>query len=220
MMMPSSFYKVRYSWALLLLTLATLLSLQGCGREVGYNAIPRGSVVLAFGDSVTHGTGAGPDEGYPAHLAALSGWDIRNHGVPGDTAGNARNRIAQALEETNPALVIIELGGNDFLRRRPEAVVKEDLRAIITAAKKTGRPVVLVGVPRLALLAAAVGALSDSPIYAELAGEENVVLIEEVFSEILSTPALKADQIHPNREGYIKLAEGIATTLRSSGLLR
>ena len=155
-----------------------------------------------------------------AHLAALSGWDIRNHGVPGDTAGNARNRIAQALEETNPALVIIELGGNDFLRRRPEAVVKEDLRAIITAAKKTGRPVVLVGVPRLALLAAAVGALSDSPIYAELAGEENVVLIEEVFSEILSTPALKADQIHPNREGYIKLAEGIATTLRSSGLLR
>ena len=79
---------------------------------------------------------------------------------------------------------------------------------------------VLVGVPRLALLAAAVGALSDAPIYAELAGEENVVLVEDVFSDILSDPALKADQIHPNREGYVKLAEGIATKLRSAGLLR
>lgn len=208
----------RLSRALLLLVFV-VGALQGCARKVGYSAIPKGAVVLAFGDSVTFGTGAPRGDDYPTRLAALTGWDVRNHGIPGDTAANAKNRIADALAETKPAMVIVELGGNDFLRRHPESAVKEDLRTIVRAARATHVPVVLVGVPRLSLLGAAVGALSDAPIYSELAGDENVVLVKDVFSDILSTPALKADQIHPNSEGYAVLAEGIAKSLRSAGLL-
>ena len=73
--MPNLFFDRR---RLLLVAVAICLVAQGCGRKVGYSAIPRGAVVLAFGDSVTHGTGAGPDEGYPAQLAALSGCDTRH----------------------------------------------------------------------------------------------------------------------------------------------
>lgn len=198
----------------------TLLAASGCGRKVGYSTIPRGASVLAFGDSVTHGTGAARGEDWPSQLAALSGWQIHNHGIPGDTAANAKHRIAAALEETQPALVIVELGGNDFLRRQPEAAVKEDLRSIVQAARGAGRPVVLVAVPRLSILGAAVGALSDAPLYAELAGEENLVLVEDVFADTLSTPELRADAIHPNAEGYRRLSDGIAATLREAGLLR
>lgn len=211
----------RHHHLLLLLCAIALLTLglTGCGRKVGYTAIPKGAVVLAFGDSVTHGTGAAPGEDYPTRLAALTGWEVRNHGIPGDTAANAKGRITEALEATQPKLVLVELGGNDFLRRHPDAAIKEDLRIILRAAKAGGRPVVLVGVPKLSLIGAAFGSLADAPLYAELAGEENVVLVEDVFSDILSTPALKADQIHPNREGYGVLAEGIAKSLRKAGLL-
>ncbi len=59
----------------------------------------------------------------------------------------------------------------------------------------------------------------DSPIYAELANEEGVLLVEGVFSDILSDNRLKTDPIHPNAAGYLQLADGIAKTLVKSGLL-
>jgi acyl-CoA thioesterase I len=205
-----------------LVIVCALLLCTSCARKVGYTPLPPGAVVLAFGDSITHGTGAAAGEDFPSQLATLTGWQIRAHGVPGDTAANAKNRIAEAIKSTQPALVIVELGGNDFLRRYPEARVKEDLRQILQAARGEGadkRPVVLIGVPRLSLVAAAVGALSDAPIYAELAGEENVLLIDDVIADILSTPELKADPVHPNAQGYAQLAEGIARGLHEAGLL-
>ena len=201
------------------LALIACITLAACSRGPTHAPLPRGAVVLAFGDSVTHGTGAGNDEDYPSRLARLTGWEVHNHGIPGDTAVNARGRIQAALDETRPALVIVELGGNDFLRRQSEATVKESLRAIVRAAKRDGRPVALVGVPRLSLVGAAVGALSDAPLYEELADEENLVLIEDVFSDILSTPDLRADAIHPNAQGYERLAAGIAAALKESGLI-
>lgn len=194
--------------------------LTACEREMTKpSALPAGSVVLAFGDSVTHGTGAAPGEDYPARLAVLTGWDVRNHGVPGDTAQAARARIAAALEETQPALVLLEIGGNDFLRQRKESQVREDIRAILAAVRAQRIPVVLIAVPGFSPLGAAVGRLSDSPIYETLAAEEKLPLVANVFTDVLSNPALKADAIHPNAHGYRRLAEGIAAALRETGLL-
>jgi SAM-dependent methyltransferase len=99
----------------------------------------------------------------------VSGWQVHNAGLPGDTAAAARDRIRDELGATSPALVIVEIGGNDFLRRRPEAAVKEDLRAIIAAIRHSGAQVVLVAVPKLSLIGVATGKLPDSTIYAELA---------------------------------------------------
>jgi acyl-CoA hydrolase len=200
--------------------MCALPGLQSCSSKPQYAAIAQGTVVLAFGDSVTRGVGAGQGEDYPTELAALTGWDVQNYGISGDTAAAAKGRIAEALEETEPGLVIVELGGNDFLRRFPPARVKEDLREILRAAKAGGRPVALVAVPEFSLLGAPVGSLSDAPLYRALAAEEEVVLVAEVFSDILSTPELKADRIHPNREGYAVLARGIAQVLQDVGLAK
>jgi acyl-CoA thioesterase-1 len=196
-----------------------VMLLGGCSDKLKYDALAPGAVVLAFGDSVTHGTGAKEGENYPNRLAQRSGWDVINAGIPGDTARSAKSRIGKLLQEIEPALVIVELGGNDFLRRHPETEVKEDLRMILRAVNESGATAVLVGVPELSVFRASVGSLSDSAIYAELAKEEKVLLIKGVFSSVLSDASLRADQIHPNAEGYRTLADGIAAALTGAGLL-
>lgn len=197
-----------------------LAALAGCSREPARDPLRDGAVVLAFGDSVTHGTGAGSGQGYPELLARETGWSVINAGVPGDTAGQAVNRIGSLLDRYEPELVIVELGGNDFLRQRPEGQVKEDLRAILHACRDAGITAVLVAVPRLSLLRAGIGALADSPIYRELAEEEQVPLIAGVFSDVISDENLRADRIHPNAQGYRELTAGFIRAMRDMGLAR
>ena len=199
---------------------ALLHLLAACDRKTKLAALPAGSTVLAFDDSVTYGTGAQPGEDWPTLLAAASGWKIINAGVPGDTADAGKERIRGLLEAQRPALVIVEIGGNDFLRRRPAAVVKEDVQSIVRQWKVAGVQVVLVAVPELSLLGALTRRPDDAALYAEIGRDEQVPVIADVFSEILGKPELCADQIHPNAAGYRKMAEGIAAALRRFGLLR
>lgn len=202
-----------------LLLILALALLAACGRAPEFAPLPAGTPVLCFGDSVTHGTGAGDGEDYPTRLVELTGWQIHNAGIPGDTADRAKGRIRAALEEAQPKLVLVEIGGNDFLRRRPEAAVREDIRQILAAVRAFGAQPVLVAVPRFSLVGAVVGALPDAELYAELAAEEKVPLVDKVFAGVLSDESLKADQIHPNAAGYRVLAEGIAARLARVGLL-
>jgi acyl-CoA hydrolase len=196
------------------------MALAACGKRQKFSAFPPGSRVLAFGDSVTYGTGASVGEDWPTRLGSLTGWQIVNAGVPGDTAEAGRSRIGPLLDEHRPELVIIEIGGNDFLRRRPPDAVKQDLKALVVAARSTGAQVVLVGVPELSLLAVLAGKAGDSAIYGELGKEEGVPVIADVFSDILSRPELCADKIHPNAAGYRQMATGIHAALKQWGLAR
>lgn len=192
--------------------------LAGCRKQPKQLPVAPGSRVLAFGDSVTYGTGAGPGEDWPTLLAQRTGWQIINAGIPGDTAEAAKARLPAALGEHAPALVIIELGGNDFLRRRSDKAVKEDLRQMIAMVRRAGAQAVLVAVPEFSLLGVVARRPSDSPIYRELGQEEQVPVIEDVFSDILGRPELCADQIHPNAQGYQVMATGIHAALQKTGL--
>jgi acyl-CoA hydrolase len=183
--------------------------LSACDRLPKPAPIPPDATVVAFGNSVTYGTGAAPGEDWPNRLARLSGWRVVNAGVPGETADRARERIGSVLATYQPALVVIEIGGNDFLRRRPQAAVKDDVRRIVQSVRRSGAQAVLVAVPQVSLFGIVSGTKRDAPIYRELALEERVPLIEAVFSEILSRPELCADDIHPNGEGYRKMAATI-----------
>ncbi len=202
------------------LSLLAALTLAACSETVEYAPLPPGSPVLAFGDSVTHGTGARRGEDYPSQLVAVSQWQVINAGIPGDTAREARQRLGGLLRQHEPVLVIIELGGNDFLRKRPESQVAVDLAAMIREVQDFGALPVLVSVPRLSLLRASTGTLKDSAIYAELEQQTGALLVPDLFADILSDNRLKADEIHPNAAGYRVLADGIAERLREAGLLK
>jgi acyl-CoA thioesterase-1 len=199
---------------------AGLLLLGACGKAVKQPAIAPGQVVLAFGDSVTFGTGAKPGEDWPSLLEAQTGWEVINAGIPGDTAMAGKNRIQPLLDEHHPVLVIVEIGGNDFLRKRPANDVKEDIRNVLKSIKQSGAQVALVAVPELSLMSLVAGKPSDSPIYKDLAREEGVPIVSDVFSDVLSQPELCADRIHPNAKGYRQMANGMIARFGEIGFVR
>ena len=201
----------------LLLTAAVLAA---CGKKAPkHSALPRGSAVLALGDSLTYGYGANPTESYPARLTELTGWAITNGGVSGDTSAQALARLPELLREHTPRLVIISIGGNDFLRRQPENETRTNIRAIIQACKAAGAETLLVGVPGVGV-GAALGYPGDHPLYADLAKAENVPYYANGWSQILGKDALKSDQIHPNAAGYAEFARGLTAYLKENGWLR
>lgn len=202
------------------LILASLFAtlLPACSKKASLKPLLPGSTVLAFGDSVTYGTGASAGEDWPTLLAGQTGWRVINAGIPGDTAQAGRARLPGLLEEHRPVLVIIEIGGNDFLRRRPAADVKEDLRQLIRTGKAAGAQVLLIAVPELSLLGALTGKPGDSPIYEALGKEEQVPVLPDIFANILAQPELCADRIHPNAAGYRVFASGVVEGMRRLGL--
>jgi lysophospholipase L1-like esterase len=202
-----------------LLGVATALAACSKRPASAPQALPAGSVVLALGDSITHGTGAAAEAAYPAQLARLSAWKVVNGGVPGDTSAQALARLPALLAEHRPALVIVSLGGNDFLRRLPEAETDANLRRSIALTRDAGAQVVLVAVPRPTLAAAVGAGLSDHPLYENLATDLALPLHAGGWARVLGNEKLKSDQVHANAEGYRVFAESLVPTLRTAGLL-
>lgn len=201
-----------------LFLLASLAALAACSRQPKMAAVPPGSTVLALGDSITFGTGAAPETSYPTVLAQLTGWKIVNAGIPGDTSAGALARLPGLLQEHAPQLVIVGIGGNDFLRRFPTAETRANIRAICQQAAAGGAQVLLVGIPEANMLAAVGRSLSDHAMYEELAKELKIPLHAQGWAKVLGNPDLRSDPIHANAQGYAEFAQGLGQTLRKVGL--
>lgn len=203
-----------------LAVLAALALLQACGKRQGSaKAVAPGATVLALGDSLTSGEGASPDEAYPVVLQELTRWQVVNGGVSGDTSAQALARLPELLQAHRPALVIVSIGGNDFLRQMSAGKTKDHIRAICRQCTEAGAQVMLVAIPGASLLTASTGRFADHPLYAELASELQLPLHAGGWSSVLSDASLRADQIHANAGGYRQFAQGLAAQLRKTGLL-
>ncbi|HYA46420.1 MAG TPA: arylesterase [Burkholderiales bacterium] len=186
--------------------------LAACGaRAPALPRLPADAVVLAFGDSLTFGTGADPRESYPARLEALIGRKVIAAGVPGETSAEGLARFPAALDEAKPQLVILCHGGNDFLRKLDEAQAADNLRAMVRLARSRGAQVLLVGVPRPGLPPSPAG------FYSEIAKEFGLPYEDAALRKILTDNNLKSDLVHPNAIGYARLAEALAALLRKAG---
>lgn len=208
-----------------LLAMATLAAttalLAACGKHAPKPlALAAGSTVLALGDSLTSGVGAEAAAAYPAVLQELTGWQIVNGGVSGDTTAQALARLPGLLQAHRPVLVIVGIGGNDFLRQMSATAAKDNIREICRTASAADAQVLLVAVPQFSLLAASTGRLSDHPLYAKLADELKLPLHKNGWATVLSDASLRSDQIHANAQGYRQFAEGLAQQLRQSGWLK
>ena len=196
-----------------------LVTLAGCGRDKKTaQPVPPGSTVLALGDSLTFGTGASAETSYPTVLAGLTGWNVVNAGVPGDTSAQALARLPALLAEHQPKLVIVSIGGNDFLRKLPESDTRTHVHAICKQALAAGAQVLLVAVPR-ATVAAALGQMTDHALYAEVAKDLKIPLQREAWGEVLAQPDLRADAVHANARGYAQFARSVQGTAAAVGLL-
>ena len=174
--------------------------------------------MLALGDSLTSGVGATAETAYPAVLARLTGWNVVNGGVSGDTSAQALAREPALLAEHQPKLVIVSIGGNDFLRKLPESDTRTHVHAICRQALDAGAQVLLVAVPR-ATLAAALGQMTDHPLYAEVAKDLKIPLVRDAWGEVLSKPELRSDTVHANARGYEQFARSVRGTAAAVGLL-
>jgi acyl-CoA thioesterase-1 len=172
------------------------------------NLSSRGSSVVAFGDSLTAGYGAGPGADYPSRLSERIGITILNAGVSGDTTDAALARLDEDVLSKDPRIVIVGLGGNDFLRGIPISVTEANLRTIVRKIQSAGAMVVLIGF-RFPSLSA-----NYEKMYDRVAGDEKCLLISGTLKGILNNPALKSDEIHPNARGYDMMAERISGPFR------
>lgn len=188
--------------------------LAGCSEKVP-KLPPLGTddVVVAFGDSLTYGTGVKAEESYPAVLAELIGREVVRAGVPGEVTAQGLTRLPSVIEAHDPRLIIICLGGNDILRKVNEAETEENLRAIIATIRRRNIDAVLVGVPEASLFG------STPEFYADLAAEFDIPYEGKILGRVLWKSEYKSDAIHPNAKGYHKIAEAIAKLLSKSGLV-
>ncbi len=197
--------------------IASLFVLTACGKK-DLLPISQEGKILAFGDSLTFGYGASTADSYPVKLEELIDRKVINEGINGNTTEDGLRRIESVINEHNPSLIIIGLGGNDMLRKMPEDNIKQNLSMMIEIAKKENIQIVLLATPRPSGLGL-VGFLEDAKFYEEVAKNNSVPLIQNVYSKWLSKNEYKSDPIHLNAKGYQQVAEDIADFLKSSGAI-
>ncbi|MBZ0132308.1 MAG: arylesterase [Rhodocyclaceae bacterium] len=201
-----------------LLVLCAVL-LAACSTEKAA-PLPPGSVVLALGDSLTAGYGVAPEQAWPALLAGKTGWKIINGGISGDKSGDALARLPALLDAHAPKLVLVTLGGNDMLRKRPEEETRANLARILELARGHDAQPVLLATPRPSVAGVLFQNLTPPAFYAEIAEARKVPLIGDAVPEVLSDPDLKLDPLHPNAEGHAALAGKAFDALRKLGYVR
>jgi len=162
---------------------------------------------VAFGDSLTEGAGASSGFDYPHLLSQRLGVPITNLGRSGETTADGLRRL-EDLARLRPRVVLLCLGGNDSLNGHSSQQAFANLGAIIDRLHREGSFVVLIGVHSASLRD------KNETRFAELAREKRVFYIPDILRGVLFKPVYMSDAIHPNEEGYKRIADRLAKSLR------
>ncbi|MDN5567366.1 MAG: arylesterase [Paracoccus sp. (in: a-proteobacteria)] len=191
-----------------LLAIGAALTVTG---PVMAQTLPR---VLCFGDSLTAGYGLPREQGLVPQLAAFlqeSGQPAQliNAGISGDTTYGGRVRIGISIRRHNPDAVMVELGGNDMLRKFAPDKAEQNLDAILSAASQGGRPVLLIGIHAPA--GDATWRSAWSQIWSRLANRHQTLLLPDLYAPLAEVdpdqraPFLQGDGIHPSPLGVQRI---------------
>jgi acyl-CoA thioesterase-1 len=193
--------------------LIIFLVLAGCSDDPKLQALETNAIILAFGDSLTYGTGTSRDKAYPAVLASLVNRTVINAGIPGEISKTGLSRLNGLIKQHQPDLIIICHGANDILRKLDLRQTQENIQQMIELARQDNIQLVLIAVPEFSLF------LNDSPIYQTLAEKNHIPVADNILGDILAKNAYKSDHVHPNSQGYQMLAIRIAEILKQSGAI-
>lgn len=172
-----------------------------------YNLDSTGTTIVAFGDSLVRGVGATPGNDLFSLLSERIGEPILNMGVSGDTTADAIARL-DAVLAADPRLVIIILGGNDYLKRVPRDITFGNLGQIVDTIQARGSAVLILGVRG--------GIIRDTydELYEDFAREHHAGFVSNILDGLIGDPKYMADSIHPNDLGYRMIADRVEPVLR------
>ena len=167
-----------------------------------------GEHIIAFGDSLVEGVGATAGRDFVSQLSARLGVRIINAGRRGDTTALALARLEGAVLSRSPRVVIVLLGGNDFLQGVPPEKTFANLATIVGRIRGQGAAVVIVGVK--------VGLLTDAygSEYEKLAREMSAAVVPDILDGIMGRPDRMSDALHPNNQGYEVIADRLEPIVR------
>jgi acyl-CoA thioesterase-1 len=187
------------------IALLALLLLAACARDVPKAS--RDGPIVAFGDSLVYGTGSSGG-GFVRMLEQRIGRPIENMGVPGDTTAEGLARLEEVLE-LDPSVVILLLGGNDYLQQVPQDTTFGNLSTMIERLQADGAAVLLAGVRG--------GLMRDNfaARFEELAKQHGTAYVHDVLDDTLGVDGYMADQVHPNDRGYEVIADRIQPVIEA-----
>lgn len=163
--------------------------------------------VVAFGDSLTFGRGSEGGGGYVSFLSEELGMPIINLGIVGDTTQRALRRIDQ-VENWKPGIVVVLLGGNDFLTGVPQEETFKNLGKIIEILQSNGSQVVLVGLEPI------IAKNGERQAFDALAKKYKTAYVPNILQGVYGHLDMMSDNLHPNDIGYALMAERIAVELK------
>lgn len=195
-----------------------MLFILGCKDNA--TALQKSDSIVAFGDSLTYGYGASPEESYPSVLSDITGYKIINAGVNGDTASNGRTRIKEVVNDYKPKAVLLSIGGNDMLRQDSKNL-ERNLNQIVSYLKSKNILVIIVAQPRPNVLVISNPAiqLEDASVFETVAKKQDVIILNDIFTKYFNKTEYKSDLIHLNANGYRLVAKDIAENLKDENIL-
>lgn len=180
---------------------------------------PDKPVILIVGDSLSAGYGIAVNESWVALLQrklAQEGYGYRvvNASISGDTTGGALNRLPRALDLHRPAIVILELGGNDGLRGLPLKQVRANFEAMLERIQARGAQAILLGM-RMPTNYGAEYADGFHALYGELARRYQAQHLDFFLDKVALDPALmQEDGIHPTAQAQPILLDNVWPVLQ------
>lgn len=168
---------------------------------------PKNSTIVAFGDSLVVGVGASEGHDFVSLVSKKIGETIINKGVSGDTTQDALSRIDDVLKE-DPGLVIVLLGGNDYLKRIPKETTFANLHTIVSKLKEKDIRILLLGVRG--------GLLRDTYAsdFGDFAEKEGIPYISNVLDGLIGNQKYMSDEVHPSDAGYEIIANRVAPVVK------
>jgi len=174
--------------------------------------------LLVYGDSLSSAYGMPAERGWVALLEERlkhehPDYSVANASISGETTAGGRARMAKTLERNKPAVVIIELGGNDGLRGLPAAAMQKNLAAMIEQSQQAGAQVLLVGM-RLPPNYGDAYNRAFEKVYVELARQYKTALLPYLFEGFGEKLELfQPDRIHPTETAQPAVLKNVMRAL-------
>jgi acyl-CoA thioesterase-1 len=185
----------------------------------GHAAAGAPGTILVLGDSLSAGYGIRIEQGWVALLQGRlkqEGYEYRvvNASASGETTGGALARLPRALGKQRPAIVIVELGGNDGLRGLPIADVRGNFESIIRLSQQAGARILLIGM-RIPPNYGPAYTKAFHDLYGDLARRHRLPLVPFFLDGIaLDDSLMQEDGLHPNVVGQPRLLEQVWPMLK------